>query len=300
MNYYIKIQRRTLMSNRNGKKFRGVIGGYKRSDVNNYIKETDIRHSAETDELNEKLSSAESEIYSLKESALSFEEQKKTFEASIADAESEKNKLLDSNAALFVRNAELESEINSLKETVESLKSDLDQANTSLAEKSAQSVPSQPSTLEKVHARLTSVNDSAVRTSEDIISSARATAQKMILSAERECQAKRAECDAAVNKIRSETEEQAQFIRARLSKTAGAFLSNVSADLNESIESCIREINSCVNDMESEIKALLSKINSRSEEMNSRITYYQEYLAEGMEEKLSQIDNSTVSKDGDK
>lgn len=124
---------------------------------------------------------------------------------------------------------------------------------------------------------------------DEIVESAKKTAQRIIVLAERECEEKRAECDAAVRRLRAEAEEQSAFIRSRLAQTAGSFLTNISSDLSESIESCIREINACVTDMESEIKMLLSKMERRSDEMSDRISYYQGYLADGIDETLTKI-----------
>ncbi len=280
------------MAKRDEIKFRGVLGGFRKSDVNNYIKETDLRHSSELEAVGEKLKKAEEELATEKAKNAELEKEKAELELRKSEYEDENNEfqnniveLQDEVDSLAKEKEELNKRIASLEEELESAKS---------AKTPAEPVHYAPSTAEKVHARLGSFSG-AERSSEEIISSARATAQKMISSAERECEAKRAECEAAVSKIRTETEEQAEYIRERLAKTAGAFLSNVSDGLSESVESCIREINACVNDMESEIKSLLQKISVRSEEMNGRIAYYREYLADGMGEKLSDIAESSGS-----
>ena len=255
------------------------------------------------EELGRRLKESEDELEPVKAKVRVLEEEKKSYEEKVSALETERDEYLNESESfqndivelqndvdrLSVEKAELEKSVAALTERIAALEKELDAAKSANGDKNT---AAPLSTAEKVRARLDHIKGDTNRTSEEIISTARATAQKMISSAERECAAKRAECDAAVTKIRTETEEQADYIRERLAKTAGSFLSNVSSDLNESIESCIREINSCVNDMETEIKALLTKISSRADEMNGRITYYQEYLADGMEEKLTQIGKS--------
>lgn len=270
------------MAEREEVRFRSVPGGFKKADVNKYIKETDLRHAEEMDALGDRLREAEDELASVKANVVRLEEEKAELEKTRDEYKNER--LMFENDLTKARN---EADRHSL--TIAEQEKKIAALEAELAAVRAEKSGTQQSTAEKVHSRLGLMKADASRPSEDIISTARETAQKMIQSAERECEAKRTECEATVAKIRRETEEQALYIREKLSKTAGAFLSNVGSDLNESIESCMREINSCVGDMESEVRTLLSKISTRSEEMNGRIAYYREYLADGMDENLTRI-----------
>ena len=288
------------MAKRDNIKFRGVLGGFRKKDVNEYIKETDLRHSQEVEELGRRLKESEDELEPVKAKVRVLEEEKKSYEEKVSALETERDEYLNESESfqndivelqndvdrLSVEKAELEKSVAALTERIAALEKELDAAKSANGDKNT---AAPLSTAEKVRARLDHIKGDTNRTSEEIISTARATAQKMISSAERECAAKRAECDAAVTKIRTETEEQADYIRERDE------LDGMIAKQQEKLallEQSIAEINSCVNDMETEIKALLTKISSRADEMNGRITYYQEYLADGMEEKLTQIGKS--------
>lgn len=281
------------MAKKDEKLFRGHLGGFNKSDVNEYIRETDRTHAdivaSLTDELNSakaKLAETEkaadalkADISCAKAEAELIKAQKAGLESEIDSLRAESDVVKDEKAALESRNTELMSEIGALRAKLDKLESKKADASSPI------------STLEKVRSRLSAGKSG---TSDEMIRSARDTAQRIISAAERECEAKRAECDAAVARIRTQTEGQAEFIRTKLAQTAGSFLSNVGNDLTESIESCIREINSCLSDMESEIKTLLSKMESRSGEMNDRIAYYKGYLSEGIESTISKIDTTAA------
>lgn len=260
------------MAKKDEKLFRGHLGGFNKSDVNEYIRETDRTHADAVAALTQELDSLRAKLAEAEKNVDILNAELNNLKAETEESRSEK--------------ALLESRNTGLTEEVVSLKAKLDK-------KEADTAVSPMSTFEKVRSRLSAGKSG---TSDEMIRSARDTAQRIISAAERECEAKRAECEAAVARIRTQTEGQAEFIRTKLAQTAGSFLSNVGNDLTESIESCIREINSCLSDMEGEIKTLLSKMESRSGEMNDRIAYYKGYLSEGIESTISKID--TTAADG--
>ena len=261
------------------KKFRGHLGGFNKSDVNNYIKKTDMLHSAEIEELNSKLDEAEKKAKAIEDEKSGLSVAFDTLAEKTRALENEKNALSAENKSLRERIASLEAELhNSASDTARAY-----------AAEGAETDKKTPATAtEKERTRLGFLEDGSLPPDE-VIDTAEFRAKNLIISAERECEAKRTECDAVILKIRSQTEEQAHYIRDRLAKTAGSLLSNVNTDLNESIESCIRELKSCVDDMETEVTNLLAKMSSRSEEMNERITYYRNYLSDGIEETMRQI-----------
>ena len=121
-------------------------------------------------------------------------------------------------------------------------------------------------------------------------SNGKTEADKLRADTEIECEQKRADCDASVSRTRMEVEEEASYIRERLSVAAGDLLASVSTDLHANTENCIRELTACVEDMQYEIKALFSRLTSRSAEMNDRIDYYQNCVAEGVGMKLAEMD----------
>ncbi|MBQ4590835.1 MAG: hypothetical protein IJB20_02275 [Clostridia bacterium] len=144
---------------------------------------------------------------------------------------------------------------------------------------------------DKISAQLGDILINANRNADDILSAAREEAEKLRIDMEIECDQKRAECESEAAQIRAETAEEAAYIRERLSANAASLLSTVSADLHVNIESCIREMNDCITDMQYEMQALLAKMSSRSGEMNDRISYYQSCVSEGIEKKISELDD---------
>lgn len=144
---------------------------------------------------------------------------------------------------------------------------------------------------DKISAQLGDILINANRNADDILSAAREEAEKLRIDTEIECDKKREECESEVAQIRAETAEEAAYIRERLSGNAASLLSAVSADLHINIESCIREMNDCITDMQYEMQALLAKMSGRSGEMNDRIGYFQSCAAEGIEKKISELDD---------
>ena len=143
---------------------------------------------------------------------------------------------------------------------------------------------------DKVSSQLGDILIGANRNADEIISAAKSEAEKLRTDTEIECEQKRADCDAAVSRTRIEVEEEAAYIRERLSAAAGALLAGVSTDLHANTENCIRELTACVEDMQYEIRTLFSRLTARSSEMNDRINYYQTCAAEGVGAKLAEMD----------
>ena len=89
---------------------------------------------------------------------------------------------------------------------------------------------------------------------------------------------------------KSETEEEAAYIRERLSEAANELLKAVSADLHTNIDNCMREIETGISGMQYEVNTLMQKIESRNSEMSDRIDYYRNCVTDGITKKLSDMD----------
>lgn len=156
---------------------------------------------------------------------------------------------------------------------------------------------------DKVSSQLGDILIGANRNADEIISAARQEAEKLRTDTDIECEQKREECEASVSRTRIEVEEEAAYIRERLSYATSELLSGVSTDLHANTENCIRELTACVEDMQYEIRALFSRLTARSAEMNDRIDYYQSCVAEGVNSRLSEMDEkygiSTISNPAD-
>lgn len=143
---------------------------------------------------------------------------------------------------------------------------------------------------DKVSSQLGDILIGANRNADEIIAAAKEESEKIRTETEIECEQRRTECYAAVSRTKTEVEEEAAYIRERLSVAASDLLTSVSTDLHASTENCIRELSACIEDMQYEIKALLSRLTSRSAEMNDRIDYYQNCVSDGVADKLTEMD----------
>ena len=143
---------------------------------------------------------------------------------------------------------------------------------------------------DKISSELGDLMINANRNADAVLSQAKENAEKMLAQAEDECAKKRKECELLNERTRSETEQEAAYIRKRLSDNAKTLLSEVSASLHGNIENCVREITSCITDMQYELNSLVQKIDSRNGELNDRIEYYQGVVSDGIEEKLTKMD----------
>ena len=143
---------------------------------------------------------------------------------------------------------------------------------------------------DKISSQLGDILINANRNADEILSNAKAEAERIRNDTALECEQKRADCDAVVARTKQEPEEEAAYIRERLSQTASELLSSVSGDLHGSVDNCIRELSTCIQDMEYEIQTLLAKIGNRTEEMNGLIAYYQGCVTDGVAAKLRSMD----------
>lgn len=348
-------------------RFRTQIGGYNKDDVNKYIKENDLKYSAQLDEINNTVTSLQSELGeisaehekeldSLREGLASAEEEKsrsvrelaeirekydclkRDFEAqsgvinSMTDdlaAEIEKNSVSAKKIASLENEcsenklavSQREREIDEKDKLIESLRAEINEKNRLLAEGDAEiaagalewNVTATPEANEeknplgdindknspayklamydKISSGLGDLMINANRTADSILQKAQEEAERLRSQTDDECEQKVRECDAAVAKVKSETEEEAAYIRERLSEAAKELLCSVSAGLHTNIENCVREMENGAADIQYEIKAMLKKIDSRSKEMSDKIDYYHSCISDGIREKLSNMDD---------
>jgi len=257
-----------LMKKRDAVKFRSHLGGFNRSDVNRFILESDQKHTEELGKIKTELDVSRKETQEMVDSCSLLHAEKE-------QAVSEKEALLDEITALKAElNAEkaiaeaLREKQKTLDFEIERLKKKRDEENT---------------TYSRVRAKLGGIVDTE-HSSEEIIHSAKLTAQRIIASTERDCEVKRANCEAAVIKVRNETEEEAEYIRRQLAKTANSFVAKISSSLTEGMEAYLGEINASVSEMESKVKVLLSEYGGTAGKMNDRIIYYENYFRDMYDE----------------
>ena len=339
-------------------KFRTQFSGYNKEDVNNYIKENDIKYSAKLDEVNKTIVSLQEELSALKtqyefmlKSAVAEKTQavdelndlREKYESSQNDYKAQSDVIISMTDDLMAERSQNEalrgkiealekdcgdsrhiieqkdSEITEKDGLIKNLTAEIEEKNRLLAEKEAaaaeeadkNSMEAEPAASEpqdfgdindkdspayklamydKISAGLGDLMISANRNADSILTEAREEAERLRRQTDDECDQKVRECDAAVIKIRSETDEEAAYIRDRLSSAANDLLKTVSSDLHVNLENCVREIETGIADMQYEIKTLLQKIEGRRSEMNERIDYYQSCVSDGIKTKLDSMD----------
>ena len=226
-----------------------------------------------------------------------------------------------------------ESEIGEKDLLIESLKAEIDEKNRLLAEKDAEisakaekenvtaitEVAEEKNPLgdindknspayklamyDKISSGLGDLMINANRTADSILQKAQEEAERLRSQTDEECNLKIKECETTVAKIKSETEEEAAYIRERLSEAANELLCSISSGLHTNIENCVREIESGASDMQYEIKTLMLKIENRNKEMGDKIDYYKSCISDGIRDKLSYMDEKygiKRSDEGDK
>lgn len=308
------------MNNETQKTFRNAIGGFNREDVTNYIKESDMKHA-------ERVAELEARIAELENHLSESEEKCGVLEESLDEAKSEQDKLTDELSFERAKNAELEGRLNFVAEETESFKAKHDEEVRELTEKNesamrslaeaeervgeltrlldeanAKSVepeydPNDRSSpayklemYDKISSQLGDILINANRNADDILTAAREEAEKIRLDTDAECEKKRLECEAEIAAVRAETSAEAASIRKRLSGATSSLLEAIKSDMHSNIESCINEMNDCISDMQYDMQSLLSKISVRSDEMNDRLDYYSGCISEGVEKKLTGMD----------
>lgn len=301
------------------KMFRNSISGYNKEDVNKYIRDTDAAHSAALSEaeakiadlearnksLSDGISAANAEIISLRETKDEFEKKESEFSATVAKKIEEIN---DIKKESNFHKAECEAQknvISTLKAERDALLSEIDKLkaaplpmNTENATLEVEDVTADDKDSDqykldmynKISSQLGDIIINANRTAEEIVSRAKNEAESLKNITENEVREKRALCDAEISKIKNDSEEEAAYIRKRLSDIAEELLTRVSSDLHNSIDSSVREINTYVSDVQFEIKALATKIEARSDEMYDRLGYYRASVTDSIGGRLSEMD----------
>ncbi len=328
------------MAGKKAKMFRSQMGGFNKDDVNNYIKETDLKHAEEIDGLKSTIESIKADVASLTERCASLESanarlvsEKAEIDALLTEKDAQ---IADIAKKLDFYKSEAEAQINvmnNLKTENKRLASELEAAAnnntssldeeiarlTSLNNEKDTIIVSLNDELERVNAEnialsesvkaneskadMGDVNDrtsdaykldmynkissqlgdiliNANRNADDIVSAAKADAERMIADTQVEC-----------DKKLEESTAEAKHTRERIAEISENIIASVSGDLHGNIENCMKEITTCIDDMQYEIKTLMTKLQSRSSEMNEKVAYYQNTASEGLDNKLGQMDS---------
>ena len=314
------------------KMFRNSLSGYNKEDVNKYIRETDSAHAEELEALRADAAKAESKIAELTEQNKSLTEGNQALEAEATSLRAEKAEIEERDIQLgeaIKKNIEeidnFKKELNfhkaeceAQKNVISSLRSERDALLSQIDTlKSASPAPATETQQEdsasddrdsdqykldmynKISSQLGDIIINANRTAEEIVLRAKNEAESLKTSTDNEIREKKIACNTEIAKLKNDSEEEAAYIRQRLSDIAEELLARVSADLHNSIDSSVREINTYVSDVQYEIKALATKIEGRSDEMYDRLGYYRTTVSEGIDKRLCEMDKKYGIKKSD-
>ncbi len=281
-------------------KFRSQIGGFNKDDVISYIKEADVKYSTEIERLSSEVSRLTAELEKEKKeadgaiSALAISRE----ESETCKAEAEKLKLKAAELSALV--SEQDRKIAELVEAAVERENTVKELSTQLSELKNQGTVGNSddknspayklAMYDKISSGLGDLMINANRNADEIIARAKEESERLRAQTFEECEQKNRECNATVARIKSETEEEASYIRERLSNTASSLLTTVSGELHVNIENCVKEIDTWISEMQYEIKLMLQKIHTRSNDMNDRINYYQSCVSDGIQTRLTEMD----------
>ncbi len=238
--------------------FRTAISGYNREDVNKYILSLNR-------EWEEKFSETEN---TLKEA----QEGKNCAESAVSA-------LNDSLMALQRDKDALEKINESLKESVEQKNEEI----AALTEKLLSAEQEAAALREKLSLR----EEDEKSTKYDRIS---AQIGDIMISANTSADAIVAAANEHASRIMTETETEANCIRTRLSDAADEMLSQISAELHTSTESCLSEMTAALREMRDNASALIQDFEKRSRDLSVKVEYYQTSLSEAVNTRLSEMD----------
>ena len=92
-------------------------------------------------------------------------------------------------------------------------------------------------------------------------------------------------------KIMSDTEDEANYIRARLSDAADGMLSRISGELHVSTESCFSELMTALREMRDSTDHMIRDFEKRSHDLGVKVEYYQSTVSDTIEAVLKEMDN---------
>jgi len=238
--------------------FRSAISGYNREDVNKYILSLNREWEEKTAETENALQEAQKDK---------------------SNAESAVSALNDSLMAI-------KSEKEALERINESLKEAVDQKNEEIAALTERLLAAeQAAAALREQLTLSGEDDKSVKY--DRIS---AQIGDIMISANTSANAIVAAANEHATRIMTETETEANSIRARLSDAADEMLSQISGELHTSTENCISEMTTSLREMRDNASALIQDFEKRSRDLSVKVEYYQTSLNEAVNALLSEMD----------
>ncbi|MBE6561562.1 MAG: hypothetical protein E7662_10605 [Ruminococcaceae bacterium] len=249
--------------------FRPAISGYNREDVNQYILDMNRDFEEREAALRDAAQAAEEKLKEAAEFSAALEVQIGEAEAVSAALRESIDRLKEENASLRdqaqssdARAAELMGRLDASEKEASALRDELN-SRAQTAEASEKSLK-----YDQISAQIG-----------DIMINANSSAEQIIAAANTEA-----------GKIMTETEEEAMYIRTRLSDTADEMLSAISERLHVSTENCLGELLNALREMRDSTDALLREFGKRNHELSEKIEYYHANVSDTVAKSLSEMD----------
>ena len=334
---------------KNGVLFRNSLSGFNKEDVNKYIKETDMKHSAEIEELGGKLSRIEAEYYELK---ARYDAEKRSFDTSASVVEElrkknqelenqiKENAIVASARSLDLSNAE--NRINEYKAEIENLNSMLGMYSNNVAEENTDEqssgnaleekfqylisqneekdiiISNLNAEIERLNSRSDDVenvsesetesdsvkdNDSNVsyklemydrissqvgdilinanRSADDIITAAKARAEKIAEEAEKE-----------KNKLKEAINSEAESLSQKMIRSASETVESISGLINDDASKYLNGINEKIDFLQRELNSLIIKFNVSRDEFGHGFEGFKEQSIKNIEDSIESFKGS--------
>ncbi len=257
------------MANAKNVAFRSAISGYNREDVNQYILEMNRGFEEREITLREAADTASSQLAEITALADSLKAENAEAESVIRSLRESIDQLKEENASLRdllqsadSRTAELTDRLDSSEKEASALRQELN-SRAQTAEASEKSLK-----YDQISAQIG-----------DIMINANSSAEQIIAAANTEA-----------GRIMTETEEEAMYIRTRLSDTADEMLSTISERLHISTENCLGELLTALREMRDSADALLRDFGKRNHELGEKIEYYHTSVSDTVSKSLAEMD----------
>lgn len=234
--------------------FRSAIGGYNREDVNRYILDLNREFADREKQASDELAAAEARLAAAEQSAESLQK--------------EKNEACTKNAALSDELEATKAELASLKEQLAAAEESAVSLRHELNERPAVDAADKSEKYDQISAQIGDIMISASTSADAIVAAANEQAAK----------------------IMSDTEDEANYIRARLSDAADGMLSRISGELHVSTESCFSELMTALREMRDSTEHMIRDFEKRSHDLGVKVEYYQSTVSDTIEAVLKEMD----------
>ncbi len=257
------------MANGKNVAFRSALSGYNREDVNRYILEMNRDFEERENSIKEASESQSAQLEEMHALIDSLRKEKEEAEAVIAVLRENTDQLKEENTALKERLQNAESRVDILSGQVDAAEKESASLRSELVKRTQDTEASAKSLkYDQISSQIG-----------DIMINANSSAEQIIAAANTEA-----------GRIVAETEEEAIYIRTRLSDTADEMLSGISERLHLSTENCLSELMSALREMRDSTDALLHDFEKRNLEMSEKINCYHAGVSDTVTKALKEMD----------